>query len=78
MKDALAFDQAGPVAILLAVLVLVIGTTKWLLTKLIADKDAQIVELRGTVKMLTDDIARTLDAVLTTVKSEAEERRRRR
>jgi hypothetical protein len=78
MKDALAFDQAGPVAILLAVLVLVIGTTKWLLTKLIADKDAQIVELRGTVKMLTDDIARPLDAGWTTVKSEAEERRRRR
>lgn len=76
MNDILAFDQAGPVAILVLVLVGLVKTTHWLLTRLIADKDAQIEKLSRTVDELTDEIGGTLDAILTAVKEAAAERRR--
>lgn len=76
MKDALAFDQAGPVAILVLVLFFLGKTTQWLLTRLIADKDAQIAKLSETVDELTDEIGETLDAILTAVKEAAAERRK--
>jgi peptidoglycan hydrolase CwlO-like protein len=77
VDQALAFDQAGPVAILVLVLMGLTWLTRYLLTKLIADKDAQIDELRTTVKAMTEDVGKTLDKILTTVQTEAEERRRR-
>lgn len=76
VNDVLAFDQAGPVAILVLVLLGLAKVAHWLLTKLIADKDAQIVKLSGTVDELTDGIGATLDAILTAVKEAAAERRR--
>lgn len=76
MTEALSFDQAGPVAILVLVLITLGRVTHWLLTKLIKDKDDQITKLNDTVDELTAGIGATLNAVLTTVKQQAEERRR--
>lgn len=76
MQDVLAFDQAGPVAILVLILIGLAKVTHWLLTKLLADKDAQIVKLSKTVDDLTDELGETLKAILTAVKDQAESRRR--
>lgn len=76
MQDVLAFDQAGPVAILVLILIGLAKVTHWLLTKLLADKDAQIVKLSQTVDVLTDELGETLKAILTAVKDQAESRRR--
>lgn len=76
MQDVLAFDQAGPVAILILVLVGLAKIAHWLLVRLIADKDAQIARLSATVDDLTDEIGETLDSILTAVKEQSAERRR--
>jgi F0F1-type ATP synthase membrane subunit b/b' len=78
VQDVLAFDQAGPVAVLVLVVFFLYRLFHWALMKLIEDKDAQIVQLNSSNDRLREEIAKTLDTILTAIKDQAAERRQKR
>jgi hypothetical protein len=68
LDAVLQWDQAGPVAILLLVLLTLATVTRWLLRQLIASKDAQITRALSLNDKLVDEVGETLDAILTALK----------
>ena len=64
LDSILAWDQAGPVAILVLVLVGLAWITRWLLKQLISGKDASIKREQFLTDKMTDEIGVTLDAIL--------------
>lgn len=64
LQTILNWDQAGPVAILILVLLMLAWLSRWLLRTLIADKDSRIQREQVLTDRLTDEIGETLDAIL--------------
>jgi cell division protein FtsL len=78
VEQVLAWDQVGPVALLVVGIVALFRMFLWVLNKLITDKDTQIERLMQSNKDLRDEIGATLDSILTAIKDQAAERRRNR
>jgi cell division protein FtsL len=76
VEQVLAWDQVGPVALLVVGIVALFRMFLWVLNKLITDKDTQIERLMQSNKDLRDEIGATLDSILTAIKDQAAERRR--
>lgn len=74
--DVLAYDKAGAVAVLLVVLIALSRVSYTLLMRMLNDKDAQITKLLEANERLSDEIGKTLAAVLAAIKEQADERRR--
>jgi hypothetical protein len=64
LNDLLAWDDAGPVAILMFCVVCLTLLVRWLLRMLIADKDKQIGRLETMNDKVTDQTAVTLQKIL--------------
>jgi cell division protein FtsL len=78
VEQVLAWDQVGPVALLVVGIVALFRMFLWVLNKLITDKDTHIERLMQSNKDLRDEIGATLDSILTAIKDQAAERRRNR
>jgi cell division protein FtsL len=78
VEQVLAWDQVGPVALLVVGIVALFRMFLWVLNKLITDKDTQIERLMQSNKDLRDEIGATLDSILTAIKDQAAERRQKR
>lgn len=64
LNDILAWDDAGPIAILMFCVLSLTLLTRWLLRNLLADKDSQIARLEKMNDKVTDQTAVTLQKIL--------------
>lgn len=68
LPSILGWNDLGPVAILMFMLVTVVWVTRWLLLKILADKDAQIARANALVDKATDETGKTLAQILETLR----------
>lgn len=70
LEQVANWNDLGPVAILFFLLVSFVWVTRWLLLKILADKDAQIVRANGLVDKATDETGATLKQILDTLREQ--------
>lgn len=69
LNAILSWDDAGPVAILVLVVLMLAWLSRYLLRMIIADKDSQIARERHLTDKVTDEIGETLDAILESLRN---------
>lgn len=64
LGQILEWDRAGPVAILMFIVVCLVAFSRWVLAQLLRDKDRQIDRLVAINDRVTGELAATLKQIL--------------
>lgn len=75
LTEILAWDEAGPVAILMFVAICLVFFSRWVLAQLLEAKNSQIARLESMNDKLTDETAATLKQILDAVRERREANR---